>query len=167
MRTRPSPLLPLVLAAPLAVLVVAAPISAPAQRLQRPDLPFSYTSSKPAIISQQISIALQFERRALDLLATTEASPESAAKIRSLVFDSYVLVRFAHQGVGWIGGKSQFPNPLVEMEDDLIEKARGVIRECITALEEIRAGQSTDFGSAIGFLTKAITQLETLQAVMP
>ena len=165
MKTRPSPLPSFLVAVLLAVLVLAAPISVPAQL--RADLPFGYTSSNSAIISQQISLALQFQRRALDLLTGAEASPESIDPIHSLVYDSYVLVRYAVGGVRQVGSRRQFLDPLLQIEDDLMEQARARLRDCMTQLQRIQAGTSEDIALAVDNLTKAITHLETLKGVMP
>lgn len=153
------------IATPLALPIMTAPILALAQ--QAPTDPFGYTSRNPAIISQQISMALQFDRRALELLASTQATPESAETIRSLVYDSYVLVRYAHSGVVQIGSQTKFVNPVVQIEDDLMEQARGAMLQCIATLDQIRAGASEDLAPATEWLTRAVTQLEALQAVMP
>ena len=165
MTTRLSPFLPLVVAAPLAALVLTAPISAPAQ--PRPDLPLGYVSSNSNIISQQISLALELERRALHLLAGAEVGPESIDPIHSLVYDSYVFVRFAVSGVRQVGSRRRFPNPLLQIEDDLMEQARADLRDCMTELMRIRAGSSQDMALAVDSLTKAMTHLETLKGIMP
>ncbi len=129
------------------------------------DLPLGYISKNPVIISGQIRLALQREQQALELLATA-SDPDSFAEIYQLVHEGYALVRFAVSGVRQARDSSPYLDPVLQLQEDIMEQVRGALRECMTEVDRARHGQQDRVGLAMNHLTSAVSKLEVLLAVL-
>lgn len=124
-------------------------------------------NANPLIISGQIRLALQREQQAQAILATGSLTTESVPSVRAIVHDGYAMVRFAVGGVRTALGKSRFPDPTLQIQNDLMERARADLRRCMTELDRMAVGQANRFDAANESLRSAIETLLTVQALLP
>lgn len=148
----------------LAALLSAAALGEASAQQQAPvDDTLHRTSPNPMVISGQIQLALEREHDAWHLLTSGPLDPESLRDAQALINDSYVLVRFAVNGVWQAKGRSKFPNPLLPVQEDLMEQVRADLRQCLT---ELGRAAGPNLESALTHLRSAMDRLQTLTALV-
>jgi hypothetical protein len=130
------------------------------------DSKFRTYNANPIIISGQIRLAREQEQRAMELIAAAGGDPAALEKTTATVYDAYVLIRFAIGGVVRAQG-SKFPDPMLPIQNDLMEKARADLRSCLTDLDRVRRGDLTRLEPARAYLESSMVTLNSLVLLLP
>jgi hypothetical protein len=125
----------------------------------------SYNQS-PVVISAQIRLAMDFEERAFQLLSAATRSTDDLKLAKDTVFEAYKMIRFAHGGVRQAQG-GKFPDPTLDLQDRLMERARAKLRVCLTELDRVGVGQVQRLDDAHTVLTESYRILQDLQVLLP
>jgi len=130
------------------------------------DSTFRTYNASPIVISGQIRLAREQEQRAMELIASAAGDPATLEKTKAIVYDAYVLIRFAIGGVQRAQG-SKFPDPMLATQLDLMEKARGDLRQCLQDLERVRAGQIKRLENARAYIESSMATLNSVALLLP
>ncbi len=120
----------------------------------------------PVVISSQIHLAREQEQRAMELIAAGAEDPATLEKTKAIVYDAYVLIRVAIGGVRMAQG-AKFPDPLLPIQIDLMEKARAELRQCMADLDRARFGQVKRLENARAWLESSMANLNSLVLLLP
>jgi hypothetical protein len=126
-------------------------------------LPLGLTSANPRVISAQVRLAVELEQRALERLSN---GADDLPAITKLVYDSYVYVRFAISGAREAKSRSKYGNPLLQLQDDMMEEARGSLRSCLTELGRTEVG-AAERTLAAEYLQAALARLGAVLDLSP
>jgi hypothetical protein len=129
--------------------------------------PLRKYNKNPVMISAQIRLAMEFEARAFELLPTATRSNEDLQITKDTVYEAYKMIRFAIGGVRYAQNHSKFPDPTLEMQDQLMEKARTNLRACLAELNRVGTGRVERLHDAHTVLTESYRTLQDLQVLLP
>lgn len=147
----------------LALVVVALTAAvgpASAQRLAIPKGdPLNRVSGNLVIIQTQLQLGLVHERQALAVLKSA-TGPEGLADLRTGIYDGYVQVRFAENGLRYRQASRRVMNPLYDELSEQLNQAMYHIREADLAAKAAEKGDIAQLPRAIQNLETAITIVE-------
>jgi hypothetical protein len=92
-------------------------------------LPASAQPRNPMLIRQQIEQSLSLQQQAM-------ASIDDPARAVKLVWDAYVLLRYAHGAMQINASSAKYPDPIFPLTDKRVETARYHILNARDALRE-------------------------------
>ena len=126
--------------------------------------PLRRYNGNPIMIAGQIRVAIEFEERAFTLLEHATRSPEDLRIAEDRVLESYVMIRYALGGARRISVDRKFEDPVLDLQIDLMEKARTELRWCLRELARVGVGEVARMETAHGHLMESY---RTLQTVLP
>ena len=124
-------------------------------------------NSNPVVISAQIRLALEHEQQAFQLLTSAAGSPEDLQRARKMVRAAYGMIRLAIGGVQRAREVQKFPDPTLEIQERLMEKARYPLRLCLAELERVRGGRIDRLEGAHAQLLESFQTLQSLTPLLP
>ena len=129
--------------------------------------PLRTYNKSPIVISSQIRLAMELEEQAFTLLGTATRSTDDLRRTRDTVHEAYKMIRFALGGVRRAQNQSKFADPTLELQDQLMEKARTKLRFCIDELNRVGAGRPERLQDAHALLSDSYRTLQDLQLLLP
>jgi hypothetical protein len=126
---------------------------------------FEQTAS-PAVISQQVRIALPSAERGLQLL-TSGGGPEQLALAVQSLEDTYKYLRAAQESTNLLVARAKFPDPMAQLEMKQMWEIRKHMMFCTGQAGHIVSQNQELIDQCAGHVTEGIRQLRVLLATMP
>ena len=128
--------------------------------------PLFEQTTNPAVISQQVRVALPSAERGLQLL-TSGGGPEQLALAVQSLEDTYKYLRAAQESTNLLVARAKFPDPMAQMEMKQMWEIRKHMMFCTGQAGHIVNQNQEVIEQCAGRVTEGIRQLRVLLAIMP